>query len=76
MNARLIITLTTAVLVLLVAAGCEGSDIQVVCSGTCSYPSQQAPLPHAGEQVAFFEVLNGQGQTAVRGGVAVFGGPR
>jgi acyl dehydratase len=51
-----------------------GSEIQVVCSGTCSSPSQQAPLPHTGEQVALFEVLNAQGETAVRGGVAVFRG--
>jgi acyl dehydratase len=49
-----------------------GSEIQVVCSGVCS-SSQDTSSGHRDEQVAFFDVLNAQGQTAVRGGVAVFG---
>jgi acyl dehydratase len=53
-----------------------GSEIRVTCLGVCSSPSQHASPPHADEQVAFFEVLNAQGQAAVRGGAAVFRGTR
>jgi acyl dehydratase len=52
-----------------------GSEIQVVCSGVCS-SSQHESSDYTHERVAFFEVLNAEKQTALRGGVAVFRGAR
>ncbi len=43
-----------------------GSDIRVVCSGVSS------PAGERGERFAFFEVLNSQGEPAVKRGTAIF----